>query len=701
MVAILDSIAQHADHNNCYNLNTKRAEYFKQQMATVPLEQRFFAQFKYAEQLLYAGKTEAALVQLSEVVQGIGDQLNDQTKVVYEILAVCYLRLGEQQNCVDRYQAESCIIPIQGGGIYTLPAGPENAIKVYERILAAYPNDLQSRWLMNIAYMNLGQYPQGVPSKWLVPEHVFKSKGEVGFKNISPKVGLDVKGLSGGVCMEDFDGDGFLDLFLTSYGLSDQARFFKNNGDGTFSDRTQAANLEGITSGLNTMHADYDNDGDPDILVLRGGWLEGGTHPNSLLRNDGNADGKGVRFTDVTIEAGLLSFHPTQAAAWADFDADGWLDLYIANESRTQQNLHPNELYHNNGNGTFTNVAQPLGVNLAGFYKGCVWGDINNDRLPDLYISNLTGSNRLFVNRGNGAFQELAEKTGVNNPLMSFPCWFFDYDNDGWEDIGVVGYNVDPNQDAGGEMLAEFMGQNKEGDWFRLYHNDGNEHFTDMTKQAGLNTLTFGMGCGIGDLDLDGWMDFYLGTGKPDFRSLVPNRMFRNVGGKRFEDITMNGFAHIQKGHGIAFGDLDNDGDQDVYEVMGGAFEGDISANILFENPGKPGQHWLTVELEGVKCNRNGIGSKIAVHTVQAGGKKRTVWASVNTGGSFGSGSLRQEIGLGAAEKIEKLEIFWAQPGPAQAVYTDIPMDSFVKIKEGTPQVAVKKLQAVRLGGNS
>lgn len=698
MIAILDSIAQHADPQTCYNLNSKRAEYFKQQMAAVPAEQRVFAQFKYAEQLLYAGKTEAALVQLSEIVQGVGDQLNEQTKVVYEILAVCYLRLGEQQNCVDRYQAESCIIPIKGGGIYTLPAGPENAIKVYERLLEAFPNDLQSRWLMNIAYMNLGKYPQGVPAKWLVPEQVFKSKGDISFKSISPLLGLDMKGLSGGVCMEDFDGDGFLDFFMTSYGLSDQARFFKNNGDGSFSDRTHEANLDGITSGLNTLHADYDNDGDQDILVLRGGWLEGGTHPNSLLRNNGNAKGTGVTFTDVTIEAGLLSFHPTQAASWADFDGDGWLDLYIANETRNQQNLHPNELYKNNGNGTFTNMAQPLGMNMVGFYKACVWGDVNNDRLPDLYISNLTGSNLLFVNRG-GRFEEMAAKAGVGNPLMSFPCWFFDYDNDGRDDIAVVGYNVDPNQDAGGEMLAQYLGQQPQGDWFRLYHNDGNEHFTDIAPQAGLNTLTFGMGCNFGDLDLDGWPDFYLGTGKPDFRSLVPNRMFRNIGGERFEDITMNGFAHIQKGHGVAFGDLDNDGDQEVYEVMGGAYEGDVSANILFENPGKAGQHWIEIELEGVKCNRNGIGSKIGVHTVQKGGAKRTVWATVNTGGSFGSGSLRQEMGLGQAERIESVEVVWAQPGPAKAVYTNVPMDGFIKIKEGSTQVEQLQRSKISLGG--
>lgn len=696
MVAILDSIAEHADHQSCYNLNTKRAEYFLQQMDQAPPDQRIYAQFKYAEQLLYAGKNEAATVQFTQIVQQMKGQMHEGNRHVYELLAMSYLRLGEQQNCIDRHTPESCIIPIRGDGVYKLPSGPENAIRIYEQILNAFPNDLQSRWLLNIAYMNLGKYPDGVPEKWLVPINIFKTKGEISFKDIAIPLGLDVKGVSGGVCMEDFDNDGDLDLFMTSYGLKDPARFFINNNDGTFSERTHEANLDGIVSGLNTLHADYDNDGDRDIFILRGGWLIGGTHPNSLLRNNGDGT-----FTDVTIEAGLLSFHPTQAGSWADFDADGWLDLYIANESVPDKTFHPNELYKNNGNGTFSNVAKLLGVDFISYYKGCTWGDINNDRLPDLYLSNIIGDNRLLVNRGNGVFQDIAPSANLTNPQMSFPCWFFDYNNDGWQDIAVVGYSYNPDQRAAGELLQEYLGQLPEGDWFRLYRNEGSEKFRDVSKEAGLRTLTFAMGCNFGDLDNDGWPDFYLGTGKPDLRSLVPNRMFRNINGQRFEDITMNGFAHIQKGHGVAFGDIDNDGDQDIYEVMGGAFEGDISANILFENPGTSGNQWIDIELEGKSCNRDAIGSRIAVKTVQKGGAKRTIWSSVNTGASFGSASLRQEIGLGKAEKIESVEVYWAQPGPEKSVYANVPMGRFIKITEGNAEVTVLDRKPVVLKGST
>ncbi|MBK8564950.1 MAG: CRTAC1 family protein [Saprospiraceae bacterium] len=699
MIAILDSIAQAASPEHCYNLNAKKAELILQQIKGLPPEQQPLAKFKYAEQLLYAGKTEAAIVLLEELVQLIGDVLDKDSKIVYDFLAVSYIRLGEVQNCVEQSASQSCIVPIQGNGVYSLKQGPETAVKIYERILKAFPDDLQTRWLMNIAYMNMGRYPTGVPKEYLIPENLFKSKGSLRFENIAPSIGMDIKGVSGGVCMEDFDGDGNLDLLMTAYMLKDPVRFFKNNGDGTFLERTHEANLDGIVSGLNTLHADYDNDGDRDVVILRGGWLAGGTHPNSLLRNNGDGT-----FTDVTIESGLLSFHPTQAAAWADYDGDGWLDLYIANETRPNYPNHPNELYHNNGmkdgKVTFTNVAKNLGVDFVGFYKGCVWGDLNNDRLPDLYLSCLQGDNKLLVNRG-GKFEEIGVKAGVNNPQSSFPCEIFDFNNDGLDDIFVVGYSFDPTQDVGGDYLKELMGKLPDGDWLRLYINKGNESFTDIARNSDMNKLTFGMGNNFGDLDNDGWLDVYLGTGKPDYRALVPNRMFRNVEGKRLEDITMNGFAHLQKGHGIAFGDLDNDGDTDIYEVMGGAYEGDVANNILFENPGTPGNNWVNIELEGKTCNRDAFGSKIAVHTLQKGGTKRTIWMTVNTGGSFGSASLRQEFGLGKAEKIESVEVHWAKPGPEKVVYTDVPLNSFVKISEANPKVEVVQRQQFQFKGKA
>ena len=469
--------------------------------------------------------------------------------------------------------------------------GSRLAIDQFRSILEQDPGNLTAQWLLNIASMTVGEYPAKTPEDWLIPAETFRAEAEITrFRDVAPQLGLARSGLAGGAAMEDFDGDGHLDIMASSSGLRDQIRFYRNNGDGTFTDRTAEAGLMGIVGGLNIIHADYDNDGHTDILVLRGAWMKrGGRHPLSLLRNNGKGG-----FDDVTESAGLLGFHPTQTAAWGDFDGDGWLDLYVGYESELED-AHPCQLFRNNQDGTFTDVAAAAGVADVSYVKAVVWGDYNNDGRPDLYVSRLGMPNALFRNEGPGSkpgswrFTDVALAAGVEQPKDSFPAWFFDYDNDGWLDLFVSGWRA-PNSVA--DVAADYLGLPHEGETPRLYRNNRDGTFSNVTTAAKLNRLLVAMGANFGDVDNDGWLDFYLGTGAPDLAMLVPNRMFRNAEGRFFQDVTTSaGVGHLQKGHGIAFGDIDNDGDQDIYESMGGAYTGDVYWNTLFLNPGS-GNHW-------------------------------------------------------------------------------------------------------------
>jgi hypothetical protein len=486
-------------------------------------------------------------------------------------------------------------------------------------------------------------------------------------------------GLAGGACMDDFDGDGLLDIVKTTFDVQGQMKFFRNNGDGSFSDRTEQALLAGQVGGLNLTHADYDNDGRLDLFVLRGAWLRPqGKFPNSLLRNRGDGT-----FEDTTEQAGILSYHPTQVAAWADFDNDGWLDVFIGNESMPD-GPHSCELYRNNGDGTFSNVARKMGLAIEAFVKGAAWGDYDNDGLADLYVSILDAPNRLFRNDGSKFIDVTENVGGVSRPLASFPCWFFDYDNDGWLDLLVASFlngadDLDP-------FVLEYLGQSVDKyPHCHLYRNRGDGTFEDVSKKVRLNRPMMAMGANFGDLDNDGYLDFYFGTGNPRFSALVPNRMFRNDGGRAFQDVTTSGgFGHLQKGHGIAFGDLDNDNDQDIFTVMGGAYTGDIFRCVLFENP-LDKNHSIKLRFRGVKSNRFGVGARVRIVVADSDGKQREMHRVVGGTGSFGCNPMQLEVGLGDCTRIVSGEVHWPVTGKTDR-FLDLPLDQCVEITEGNPR---------------
>ena len=692
--------------------------------AAAPGPRRWLLTVRLADEELRLGNEAEAIRLFGQARELVPRAIADQSWLNYTQyrLGVAYMRLAETQNCALHPTAESCILPLRGSGIHSRQEPARLAIDAFMHVLENTPEpqadnltsgvksrnlavggspenalaeaasrNLAARWLLNIAYMTIGGYPDDVPERFLIPPQTFESPEKMPrFDNIAPELGLHTFDMCGGAIADDFDNDGYLDIVTSSWDPADQIRFFRNNQDGTFRERTEQAGLRGISGGLNLIQADYDNDGNVDIYVLRGAWLrERGRHPNSLLRNNGDGT-----FTDVTFDAGLGETHyPSQTASWADYDNDGDLDLYVGNET-SRAIVAPNQLFRNNGNGTFTDVAASAGVMNHRFAKAVIWGDYNGDGLPDLYVSNSGGANRLYRNTGRGTFVDEARRLGVGRPRESFPAWFWDVDNDGVLDLYVSAYI------AGIEHLAaDALGLPIDVERSRLYRGTGDGRFEEVSEGYGLRQPVAAMGANFGDLDNDGYLDFYLGTGYPPYHSLMPSVMYRNRGGTEFTDVTYaGGFGHLQKGHGVFFADLDHDGDQDVFEQMGGAFPGDRFGNVLYENPGFD-NHWITVKLVGTRSNRSAIGARIRAEVVE-NGARRSVYRHVNSGGSFGANPLRQTIGLGSAARIERLEVFWPTTGETQS-FTDVPVDRIIRIVEGETSYSTLELTTVEFGKRS
>lgn len=381
-----------------YILNGRRARILEENLKTAQPQERLFLRYTLAQELLKSGEIDKSISIFMEFLNYFKTQaIPNKGKILSKVkkqLALAYLRKGEQDNCIANHNNESCIIPISKKAQHKLILGSESAIGLLKEVLSQDPKDFRSQYLLNVAYMTLGLYPGQVPLEYRIPESYFNTKKDFPkFENIAMDLGLDVDGISGGTCVDDFNNDGYLDIIASSWGPKDQIRYFENNGKGGFTERTSSSGLSGVTGGLNLRHADYNNDGNVDFVILRGAWLgQYGRIPNSLIRNNGDGT-----FEDVTLDSGIYSLHPTQTATWSDFDRDGWLDLFIANESSL---LEPNncELFMNNADGTFTNVAKESNIGEKGFFKGAATGDVNNDGYPDIYLSNYNGKNLLYIN---------------------------------------------------------------------------------------------------------------------------------------------------------------------------------------------------------------------------------------------------------------------------------------------------------------
>ena len=640
------------------------------------------AHFSLGEIHSYQGNMDRAIEQYEDAHQIAVSDVPAAVPAMDEALGIAYLHKSEMENDIFRAPGDRCLLPVRADSAYTKTGDSEKAVQYFMRYLAQRPNELEVKWLLNVTYMTLGGYPEKVPQEYLIPPSVFTSAEDVGrFLDVAPQSGLNSFSPAGGVIVDDFENNGRFDVVTSNWDSCGPMQYFHNNGDGTFTSQAAKAGLADQLGGLNILQADYNNDGCTDILVLRGAWED--AQRKSLLRN--NCDGT---FTDVTAASGLGVPTSAPAAVWVDINNDGLIDLFVGNENE------PAQLFLNKGDGTFEDISHFAGVDKMMFTKGVAAADYDNDGYPDLYVSNLNGNNFLYHNNHDNTFTEVAEQAGVPGPGKGFATWFFDYDNDGWPDVFVTSYSFSVD-----ETVRTYLGLPHNAASLKLYKNMKDGTFRDVTVEVGLDKVFLPMGANFGDIDNDGFLDIYLGTGNPSYASLVPNVLLRNHDGKYFVDVTASsGTGELHRGHGIAFADLDNRGYEDIIAEIGGATPGDSHALRVFENPGN-GNDWISLKLVGVKTNRSAIGARIKVTVENHSQGTRSIYRTVGSGGSFGASPLQQHIGLGKDARIVDLEIWWPTSNTRQH-FSHAGKNQFLEIKEFSQEYAKLGRRPYRLGGS-
>jgi FG-GAP-like repeat/ASPIC and UnbV len=687
-------------HNWCFgeqNLRTSQANLKKPDLS---LDEQCWEWRRLSVFQLRLGQTQEALesVERAFVLAQSHDSLKRYLPDIHLERGIAWMRYGELRNCVISQGATSCIFPLEGDGVHADKGPAQKALADFTAYAESFPTPpTRARWLLNIVAMQIGQYPDAVPESWRIPADKLQPANPNGrFQDVGKAVGLRGRDLAGGAVVEDLNGDGLLDILTSSCGFADPVKLYTNMGDGSFREDTEKVGLSDQKGAFNVRVADYDGDGDFDLLLLRGAFLRRlGRVRNSLMRQ--NKDGT---FTDVTHLAGLAEpAYPTGTAAWGDFNGDGALDLFVANESVLDGAANvvvnnPCQLFLNQGDGTFTDVASESGVDASLYAKGVAAGDIDNDGDLDLFVTDFgfkkppkgyLAKSLLFVNNGDGTFVEQGERWGIQ-PTDSrfFGTWFFDYDNDGWLDLFVASYEVDLDRE-----VARFLTDSRPTGLTRLYHNEGGKGFREVSQAVGLRDVHSPMGCTFGDLDNDGFLDIYMGTGAVRYEYLVPNIALKNEQGRSFHDVTFPlGLGHLQKGHGMAFADLNQDGHQDLYVQLGGNLVGDAFENSLFSNPGTSQNGFLVLDLQTSKI-RTGTRIKVTVETEDG---VREIHRAAGLTSSFGYTPYRQEIGLGRARAVREVEVRW--PSGARQTFQGLQPNKAYLITEGQDEAQEQPFQS-------
>ena len=541
------------------------------------------------------------------------------------LLGINALRRGEQDNCIGCVGPSSCIFPIAAEAVHTRPSGSREAVRWFSAYLDEWPGDLRIRWLLNIAAMTLGDYPEKVPARFRIPVEPFRSKRDLGrFENVATKVGLIARGpdLAGGCIFDDFTGDGRPDIFTTSFDVVHGAALYVNRGDGRFEDRSEVGRA-GRSGLCPERHPGRLRQRRPARRPAAPRRL-GEAGPDVAVAEQG---GRGLRGRDGRQRAGRADLHrvgrlgrlrqrrPARPVRLRRVSAP-------ARPGLGRDSRRPSPTLGTTAGSITTEGTGRSSTSPPRPASRTIDGRRDRPGATTTTTAGSTCSSRTWkAPRGSIATSATARSSTsppswtIVGPPHGFTCMFWDYDNDGRLDILVGDYSSNL-----GEVVADYLGLPVHSeDHAHLYHNLGPDGFREVSREAGLARPMPVMSVNAGDIDNDGDLDLHLGTGWMSLSGLVPDLMYANVDG-RFEDVTdSTGTGHLQKGHGVSFADWDDDGDLDLFVVLGGGYPGDRGYNALFQNPGH-GHHWLKVKLVGTKTNRSAIGAKLQVDLTGPGG---------------------------------------------------------------------------------
>jgi ASPIC and UnbV/FG-GAP-like repeat len=538
----------------------------------------------------------------------------------------------------------------------------EESARASSDALYSSPKKERARAWLWLTAQRLGGYPEFVPTSQRMELKVGLEKPTVEFEDIASKIGLDKTSGGRGVTVFDYNNDGLLDVLIAC--AHGGCNLYRNNGDGTFTDVSVGSGLDLCVNAFAITVGDYNNDGLADLFITRSGFYSGETQ---LLRNNGDGT-----FSDVTEEAGLKMWGPAFTASWADYDLDGSLDLFIANNiGGIFDRKTPNRLFHNNGDGTFTEVTQSADLRTIWPTMGSAWGDYNDDGYPDLFVSNIMGKSQLYRNNGDGTFTDVSAEAGIQGGCFGSICLWCDYNNDGLLDIVQFTWSDHDN-------VVHTMRHGEgppDSSPMRIYHNNGDGTFTMRDRDIGLTGCWGTMSGNAGDFNNDGHLDLVLGNGSPRMERLEPHILLENDG-QRFHNITFAaGLPFGDKGHGSNMADLFGDGRLCVLVAAGGAYPSDLLTTRVFCPKRLPG-NYLNVRLSGVKSNRSAIGARVSI---EAGGRKQ--YREISGGSNFGCLPFEQHFGLAVAQKVDALHIRW--PSGLHQSFSALPVNQTLSFTEG------------------